>query len=184
MRNGTHVSCSSLCAELNPAVIFQTIFFSFSFDMDNYLQNHWNIIAHFHLTKHCLVIACRGYSYLRITIMGSICGTWPHTSRCSFTTSCAATDASRCTCLSTDITMATDALRCTLWCDLSMATDTLGRPAPLWTHPQVTVPSAWLHTALPASPAQQHRHSSAALAICQPRNIKIAVIKMFPGSPQ
>lgn len=26
--------------KLNPASVFQTIFLSFSFDMDNYLQNH------------------------------------------------------------------------------------------------------------------------------------------------
>lgn len=30
----------ALCVELNPAVIFQSIFFSFSFGMDSYLQNH------------------------------------------------------------------------------------------------------------------------------------------------
>ncbi|KAK4824656.1 hypothetical protein QYF61_017029 [Mycteria americana] len=42
---------------------------------------------------------------------------------------------------------------------------------------QVTVPSTRVHTGVPACPVQQHRNSSDALAICQPRHITIAVIK-------
>ncbi|GAB0176345.1 hypothetical protein GRJ2_000099700 [Grus japonensis] len=38
------------------------------------------------------------------------------------------------------------------------------------------------HTGVPACPVQQHRNSSDALAICQPRRITIAVIRMFPGT--
>ncbi|GAB0206848.1 hypothetical protein GRJ2_003150400 [Grus japonensis] len=49
---------------------------------------------------------------------------------------------------------------------------------------QVTVPSTRVHTGVPACPGQQHRNSSGALAICQPRRIAIAVIKMFPGTAQ
>ncbi|KAK4823254.1 hypothetical protein QYF61_000221 [Mycteria americana] len=86
---------------------------------------------------------------------------------------------------STDITMATDASRWTCSCvDLSMATDISGCPAPAWTHPQVTVPTTRVHTGVPACPVQQHRNSSNALAICQPRGMAIAVIKMFPGTAQ
>ena len=85
----------------------------------------------------------------------------------------------------TDITMATDALRCTFAdMDLLTATDASGCPAPAWTHPQVAVPLTGVHTGVPACPVQQHRNSSDALAICQPRRIAIAVIKMFPGTAQ
>ncbi|KAF2981957.1 hypothetical protein EK904_011911 [Melospiza melodia maxima] len=111
------------------------------------------------------------------------CGKCPHTFRCSFTTSCTATSGSGCAYLSTEILMATDALRCTCSSvDLSMATHILGCPAPLWAHPQVTEPSARLHTGFPASPAQQHRHSSDALAICRPRHITTAIIRMVTPS--
>lgn len=130
-----------------------------------------------------MLIVCRGYSYLRITVVCSRCGRCPHTFRCSFTSSCTATSASRCAFLSTD--MAADALRCTCsGMDFSMTTDILGCPAPLWAHPQVTEPSSQLHTGFPASPAQQHRHSSDALAVCQPGHITIAIIKMFPGTAE
>ncbi|KAK4810505.1 hypothetical protein QYF61_004285 [Mycteria americana] len=47
---------------------------------------------------------------------------------------------------------------------------------------QVTVPSTRVHSRVPACPVQQHRNSSDALAICQPRHMAIAVIKMFPGT--
>ncbi|KAK4825006.1 hypothetical protein QYF61_022952 [Mycteria americana] len=46
----------------------------------------------------------------------------------------------------------------------------------------VTVPSTRVHSGVPACPVQQHRNSSNALAICQPRRKAIAVIKMFPGT--
>ncbi|KAK4820044.1 hypothetical protein QYF61_017857 [Mycteria americana] len=59
-----------------------------------------------------------------------------------------------------------------------------GCPAPMWTHPQVTVPSTKVHTGVPACPVQQHGNSSDALAICQPRRMAIAVIKMFPGTAE
>ncbi|KAK4810869.1 hypothetical protein QYF61_008841 [Mycteria americana] len=49
---------------------------------------------------------------------------------------------------------------------------------------KVTVPSTRVHTGVPACPVQQHRNSSDALAICQPRRIAIAVIKMFPGTAE
>ncbi|KAK4829842.1 hypothetical protein QYF61_006852 [Mycteria americana] len=49
---------------------------------------------------------------------------------------------------------------------------------------RVTVPSTRVHTGVPACPVQQHRNSSDALAICQPRRIAIAVIKMFPGTAE
>ncbi|KAK4806764.1 hypothetical protein QYF61_005560 [Mycteria americana] len=45
-----------------------------------------------------------------------------------------------------------------------------------------TVPSTRVHSGVPACPVQQHRNSSDALAICQPRRMAIAVIKMFPGT--
>ncbi|KAK4815221.1 hypothetical protein QYF61_022868 [Mycteria americana] len=78
----------------------------------------------------------------------------------------------------TDISTASDALRCACsGMDLLTATDASGCPAPMWTRPQVTVPSIRVHTGVPACPAQQHRNSSDALAICQPRRIATAVIK-------
>ncbi|GAB0190594.1 interleukin-18-binding protein [Grus japonensis] len=91
----------------------------------------------------------------------------------------------RYTCCGTDITTATDALRCTCSVlDLFMATDASGHPAPAWTHSQVTVPSTRVHTGAPACPVLQHGNRSDALAICQPRRITIAVIKMFPGTAE
>ncbi|GAB0209324.1 hypothetical protein GRJ2_003398100 [Grus japonensis] len=48
----------------------------------------------------------------------------------------------------------------------------------------VTVPSTRVHTGVPACPVQHYRNSSDALAICQPRRIAIAVIKMFLGTAQ
>ncbi|GAB0182338.1 mitochondrial enolase superfamily member 1 [Grus japonensis] len=81
--------------------------------------------------------------------------------------------------------MATDTSRCICsGMGLSMATDASGCPVPAWTHPQVTVPLTRVHTGVPACPVQQHRNSSDALAICQPRRITIAVIKLFPGTAQ
>ncbi|GAB0187616.1 THUMP domain-containing protein 2-like [Grus japonensis] len=81
--------------------------------------------------------------------------------------------------------MATDAPRYSCsGVDLFMATDALGCPAPTRTHPQVTVPSTRAHAGVPACPVQQHRNSSDALAISQPRRIAIAVIRMFPGTAQ
>lgn len=87
------------------------------------------------------------------------------------------------TCRSLDLSMATDALRCTCSSmDLSTATGTSGCPPPTWTYPQVTVPSSQVGTGAPACPAQQHRHSSDALATGQPRHMATAVIKMLPGT--
>nr|XP_021137417.1 uncharacterized protein LOC110355771 [Columba livia] len=87
------------------------------------------------------------------------------------------------TCRSLDLSMATDALRCTCsTMDLSTATGTSGCPPPTWTYPQVTVPSSQVGTGAPACPAQQHRHSSDALATGQPRHMATAVIKMLPGT--
>jgi len=83
------------------------------------------------------------------------------------------------------ITVATDALRGTCsGVDLSTATDGSGCPAPIWTHPLVTVSSTPVHTGVPACPVQPHRYGSDALAICQPRRIAIAAITMFPGTAE
>lgn len=58
--------------------------------------------------------------------------------------------------LGTDITMATDALTgsCSAM-GLFPATDSWARPAPVWAHPQVTVPSTRAHAALPAAQKQE-----------------------------
>ena len=91
----------------------------------------------------------------------------------------------RYTCCGTNIIMATDVSRYTCrGMGLSTGTDALGCPAPTWIHPQVTVPSTRVHTGVPACLVQQHRNSSDALAICQPRRKAIAVIKMFPGTAE
>ncbi|KAK4826180.1 hypothetical protein QYF61_006042 [Mycteria americana] len=75
-------------------------------------------------------------------------------------------------------------------CDELIATAVPRLPLPTWgeeihwkfAFEQVTVPSTRVHTGVPACPVQQHRNSSDALAICQPRHIAIAVIKVFPGT--
>ena len=86
---------------------------------------------------------------------------------------------------STDITKATDASRYTCsGVGLHIDTDALGCPAPTWTHPQVTVSLTRVHAGVSACPVQQHRNSSWALAICQPRRIAMAVIRMFPGTAE
>lgn len=89
----------------------------------------------------------------------------------------------RYTCYCIDVTTATDTWRCTCsGVGLSMATDGLGCTAPAWTHPQVIVPLNRIQTGVLAFSVQQHKTSSNALAICQPRCITIAVI--FPGTAE
>ncbi|KAK4807128.1 hypothetical protein QYF61_018469 [Mycteria americana] len=66
---------------------------------------------------------------------------------------------------------------------LSKDPDEVQCTRPMW-QKLVTVPSTRVHTRVPACPVQQHRNSSDALAICQPRRKAIAVIKMFPGTAE
>ncbi|KAK4814003.1 hypothetical protein QYF61_004633 [Mycteria americana] len=66
--------------------------------------------------------------------------------------------------------MATDVSRGTCCgIGLSTATDTLGGPAPTWSHPQVTAPLTRVHNGVPACPVQQHRNDGDAPAICPRR---------------
>ncbi|KAK4805239.1 hypothetical protein QYF61_014747 [Mycteria americana] len=72
--------------------------------------------------------------------------------------------------LDTEISTATDVSRGTCCgIGLSTATDTLGCPAPTWSHPQVTAPLTRVHNGVPACPVQQHRNDGGAPAICQRR---------------
>lgn len=68
-----------------------------------------------------------------------------------------------------------------LWCGCT-ATDALGCLAPKWTHLRITVPL--VDSGVPVCPVQQHRKSSDALTICQPKHTAIAVINMFPGTTE
>ena len=122
---------------------------------------------------------------------------WPRDLRCSSLALSTATDALRCIFSNvdlsldhnafrgipgTDVSKATDSSRCTCsGVGLSTATGASGCPAPAWTHPQVTVSLTRVHTGVPACLVQQHSNSSNALAVCQPRSLPSAVIRMFPG---
>lgn len=91
--------------------------------------------------------------------------------RCSYcgTTISTATDTSRCTCCGEDLFTATGTLECL---------------DSTWIHAQATVPLTQDHTGVLACSVQQHRHSSYALAACQPKHITIAVTRMFPGTAE
>lgn len=59
-------------------------------------------------------------------------------------------------------------------------------PAPAWAHPGDghSSHSLWLELTESSLSSSAHRHTSDALAICQPRHIPRAVIKMCPGTAQ
>lgn len=52
----------------------------------------------------------------------------------------------------------------------------------MWIHPQVTDSLARVQSGVPACLVQQHRNSSNALAVYQPRHTAMAVTKVIPGT--
>ncbi|KAK4807227.1 hypothetical protein QYF61_024347, partial [Mycteria americana] len=142
------------------------------------------------------------------TFRSKLAPTWPHAQPLMLQdvpaaawTSSTATDASRCTCCSMDfihshrcfeahliqrgLILGPQSLQSYTCCgtDITMATDVSRYTCSgMGLSMGLSSPSTRAHTGVPACPVQQHRNSSDALAICQPRRKAIAVIKVFPGT--
>lgn len=82
-----------------------------------------------------------------------------------------------------DTTMVTEAFRCTRsGMGLSTATDALGYPVPMWSHPQLTVTLTQVHTSIPVCPYSSRETAEICLKqldICHPRRVAIGMASTY-----